>query len=253
MDKSTVSKTLKQLKANSPKKNFKQSIDLIINLKDLDLKKPEQQVNLFVTLHYSTGKESSVCAFVGPELEKSAKETCNEIILAESFPRFKDKKDIKKLASKYDFFLSQANIMPQVATVFGRFLGPRGKMPNPKAGAVLPPNANLAPLVERLKRTLLVATRNEPVIKCMVGKEDLDEEKLIDNILTVYNSVLQKLPSEKHNIKSVMLKLTMGPSFTIGQENAEAESHGKKKPKKAKKAAKKPEQKEPASEKTQSE
>ena len=228
MDKALISKTLKQVKADSPKKNFKQSVDLIINLKDIDFKKQDQQVSLFVTLHHETGKKSSVCAFVGPELEKNAKENCDEVILAESFPRFKDKKELKKLAVKHDFFIAQANIMPQVATIFGRALGPRGKMPTPKTGAVVPPNANLAPLVERLKKTLIVSTRNEPVIKCMVGKEDLDEDKIVDNILTIYNSVIQKLPSENQNVKSVMLKLTMGPAFVVGgQETTEAGKEAK--------------------------
>ena len=67
------------------------------------------------------------------------------------FDQFKDNASkIKKLAGEYDFFVAQANIMPQVATVFGKVLGPRGKMPNPKAGCVVPPKSQLGPLKERL-------------------------------------------------------------------------------------------------------
>ena len=232
MDKLLIAKTLELVKANSPKKNFKQSIDLIINLKDIDLKKQEHQLNTFVTLHNST-KKVSVCAFVGPELEKSAKDACDETILAESFPRFKEKKEIKKLANKHDFFVAQANIMPQIATVFGRVLGPRGKMPNPKIGGILPPNANLKPLYEKLAKTVKVATRNEPVVKCMVGKEDSSPDEVADNILTVYNAVINSLPNEKHNVKNVMLKLTMGPAFAIrAQENEEGDKDRKGKHKK---------------------
>ncbi len=221
MDKQIIAKTLKTLKENSPKRNFKQSIDLIINLKDIDLKKTEQQINMFVTLHHDIGKKVSVCALVGPELQENAKEVCDEVVLADQFDKFKGKKELKKLANKHDFFVSQANIMPKVATVFGRFLGPRGKMPNPKMGGVLPPNANIKPLYEKLKKTVLLATKNEPVVRCMVGKEDTNEEHVVDNILTIYNSIVQKLPNEKQNVKSVVLKYTMSPAFKIGEEQKE--------------------------------
>jgi len=218
MDKKTILATLKNIRENSPKRNFKQSIDLIINLKDIDLKKTDHQINMFVTLHYSNGKKKSICAFVGPELEKSAKEVCDEVILADQFDRFKGKKELKKLASKHDFFISQANIMPKVATTFGRFLGPKGKMPNPKIGAVLPPNANVKPLQEKLTKTINLVTKNEPVIKCVIGKDGSSDEELIDNALTIYNSLIQRLPNEKNNIKNIILKYTMGPCFKIGEE-----------------------------------
>ena len=215
MDKELIANTLKKVKENSPKKKFKQSLDIIINLKGIDLKKSEHNINMFVTLHHDTGKKVSVCAFVGPELESKAKEVCNEIILADQFDRFKGKAEVKKLANKHDFFIAQASLMPKVATVFGRYLGPKGKMPNPKIGSILPPNANVKSLYEKLIKTVNLVTRNEPTIKCKVGREDIPDDGIIDNILTVYNSIIQKLPNEKQNVKSVILKLTMGPAVKI--------------------------------------
>jgi len=232
MDKELIANTLKKLKENSPKKNFKQSIDLIINLRGLDLKKPDHNINAFVTLHHDNGKKISVCALVDADMESKAKEACDEVILSGQFARFKAKAEIKKLANKHDFFIAQASIMPKVATTFGRFLGPRGKMPNPKLGSILPPNANIKSLYEKLKKTLSLITKNEPTIKCMVGKEDTPDDALIDNILTVYNSIIQKLPNDKQNVKSVILKLTMGPAFIIGKDAQEKE--GKKTGKKPK-------------------
>jgi len=217
MDKELIAATLKKVKENSPKKNFKQSIDLIINLKGLDLKKPEHNINIFVTMQHSTGKKISVCALVGPELEDKAKEVCEETILSDKFDIFK-KPDVKKLANKYDFFIAQASLMPKVATVFGRYLGPRGKMPNPKIGSILPPNANVKSLYDKLVKTVNLLTKNEPTIKCRVGQEDTTDNEVIDNILTVYNSVIQKLPTEAQNVKSIMLKLTMGPAFVVGKD-----------------------------------
>lgn len=257
MDKKLIAITLKELKENSPKRNFKQSIDLILNLKGLDLKKAEHQINMFATLHYDTGRKISVCALIGPELESKAKEACDEVILLDQFAKFKDKKEIKKLAGKHDFFIAQANIMPKIATVFGRFLGPKGKMPNPKIGCILPPNANVKPLIDKLTKTVSLATKNEPTVKCRVGEEEMNDDDVVDNILTVYNTVLHKLPNEKQNVKSVMLKLTMGPAFFIGkkeekQDKSKEKSEVKSKEKKGsepKKAAEdKKQEKEPKKE-----
>ena len=239
MDKELIANTLKKLKGNSPKKNFKQSIDLIINLKGLDLKKAEHNLNLFITLPHGTGKTISVCALVDADMESKAKEVCNEVILSDQFARFKGKADIKKLAGKHDFFIAQASIMPKIATVFGRFLGPRGKMPNPKLGSIVPPNANIKPLCEKLTKTVNLVTKNEPTLKCRVGQEDTPDDALVDNVLTIYNSVIPKLPNENHNVKSVMLKLTMGPAFLIGKEVEAKEAGEEGKRKKGKKVAKK--------------
>lgn len=204
---------------------------------------------MFITLQHDTGKKVSICALVGPELENSAKEACDQVILQDEFDKFKGKAEIKKLTNKHDFFIAQASVMPKIATVFGRFLGPKGKMPNPKIGSVLPPNANVKPLIDKLRKTVNLATKNEPTIKCMVGKEDSNDD-IIDNILTVYNSVIQKLPNEHQNVKNVLLKLTMGPTFVVGKEEKkddrkkEKKAAAKEKPKQEKKTEKKIETKE---------
>ena len=234
MDKEQIASTLKKLKEFSPKRNFKQSIDLILNLRDLDLKKPEHQVNMFVALPYGTGKKISVCAFVDSDMEPKAKEACDEIILLDQFERFKAKAAVKKLAAKHNIFIAQASIMPKVATVFGRYLGPRGKMPNPKMGGVLAPNANLKQLYEGLQKTVYLVTKNEPTVKCRVGNEDSKDEEISENVMAVYSGVVSKLPNDIHNLKSAMLKLTMGPAFAIGAaDEKESESKGKAKRKKS--------------------
>ena len=240
MEKQEAIKTLKKLKENSPKRNFKQTVELIINLKGVDFKKQDNQVNIFANLHYSWGKKVSVCAFVGPELQKQAEDACDEAITADKFPKYKDKKLLKKLAKAHDFFIAQANIMPQVASNFGRVLGPLGKMPNPKVGCVLPPNGNVKAVYERLQKTKRLMSRDNPVVQCSIGKEDAAEEELVDNIITVYNALVHALPNEKHNIKDAYLKLTMGKAFMIG---------GKKKEEEPIKKEKKVEAKEPIKEK----
>jgi large subunit ribosomal protein L1 len=210
MKKEDILKAIKQLKENSEKRNFKQTIDLIITLKDLNLKKPEEQVDFFQNLHFPYGKKIKICALVGPELLSQAEENCDIAVSIDDFDKYvKDKKAIKKLAKEYDYFIAQANIMPKIAGVFGKVLGPRGKMPNPKSGCIVPPNANLKVLSERLKRLVRVSAKTMPMAQCTVGKEDSKEEEIADNVLTIYDALIHHLPKGKNNVKNILLKLTM--------------------------------------------
>lgn len=218
MDKEQIQAAIAKAKDISGKRNFKQSFDLIINLKGLDVKKQEHQVDTFITLPHARGKKVKVCALVAAELETQAKNVCDSAILSDSFEKYNDKKEIKKLANSFDFFIAQANIMPKVATAFGRVLGPRGKMPNPKSGAVVAPNANLKPLYEKLQRTVRATTKSAPLIQCAIGTEDMNPNDIAENALTVYSSLLQVLPNEKHNIKDIYIKLTMGKPVKVGEK-----------------------------------
>jgi large subunit ribosomal protein L1 len=216
MNKENFEKAIELVKNNSPKRNFKQAYDLIINLKDLNLKKPDQQVSNWAVLRYGKGKKSRTCALIGPELADTAKESCDTVIMQDEFPKYiADKKLVKKLAKEHDFFIAQANIMPDVAKTFGRILGSRGKMPNPKVGCVVPPNANLKPLVEKLQKTIGLIAKTQLSIKCLIGTQDMKDEEVVDNILTVYNNLIHTLPAEINNIKNIQLKFTMGPLVTI--------------------------------------
>jgi large subunit ribosomal protein L1 len=218
MDKKTFIEAIQALKA-LPKRKFKQTYDFIMNLKQLDLKKPEEQIETWVKLPFDKGKPIKIGALVGPELQEAAKTNCDLVIMHDKFPSYAaNKKEVKKIARQYDYFIAQANIMPDVAKTFGRVFGPRGKMPNPKAGCVVPPNANLKALTETLRKTIKVSAKLQPSVKVMVGKEDMPDEQIADNMLAVYSSVLQKLPQEKNNIKTVMLKLSMSQPVTITDE-----------------------------------
>jgi large subunit ribosomal protein L1 len=105
--------------------------------------------------------------------------------------------------------------MPKVAAAVGRVFGPKGKMPNPKLGCVVPPNANLEPLMKKLKQTVRLRATKATNLQCMVGKEDQSESEIIDNILTVYNTSVKQLPNEDQNIKNTSIKLTMGKPVDI--------------------------------------
>jgi large subunit ribosomal protein L1 len=233
MDKNTLIKSLHHVKEHSGKRNFKQSFDLIIALKNLDLKKPEHQIDTYATLHYTLGKKANVCGLVGAELIGQAKEVFEHSILSDDFQALgKDKKAVKKLAVQYDFFVAQGNIMAQVASAFGKALGPRGKMPNPKVGCVVPPNANLKPLYDKLQKTVRLTAKKQSVVQTAAGTEEMKEEEIADNIATIYNTLLHALPQDKNNIHKIFLKMTMGKTFRIDDKgsllNVREENAGKK-------------------------
>ncbi len=209
MESKQIIATLQKLKQSSKPRKFKQSVDMIVTFKDLDMKKTENQITVYGNLTHSVGKDIKVCALVGPEMKDEA-QPADRVILLDEFDAFKtDKKKLKDLSNEYDFFVAQANLMVQVAQAFGRVLGPKGKMPNPKAGCVVPAKTNLKPIVEKLRKSVKVSSKNTSMVQCSIGKEDMDEQKIVDNAISLYNQIVHALPQEKNNIKHVMLKLTM--------------------------------------------
>lgn len=223
MNKEDILRAVKKVRESSKKRKFSQTFDLIINLKQLNLKKPEENVNTFVVLPQGKGKKTKVCALVDKELGTQAKETCDKTILKEEFSKYTAKKILRKLAKDYDYFIAQANLMVDVAKFFGKVFGPRGKMPNPKAGCIVPPKIDLKLIYTKLQKTVRLQTKNEQAVKCLVGTEDMKDEQLQENILTVYNTMVHVLPKEAQNIDNIMLKLTMGSPVIIGEKEIQKE------------------------------
>ncbi|MDD9953844.1 MAG: hypothetical protein OXR66_05925 [Candidatus Woesearchaeota archaeon] len=189
------------------KKKFAQSYDLLFGLKDLNLKNPDEQVEFFATVPHAS-KKVKICALVGAEMIDDAKKDADHAVVQDDFQKLK-KPQMRKLAKEYDFFVGQANIMPKIAGAFGRLLGPRGKMPNPKAGCIVPPKAPLKPLIERLQKIIKVSAKKAPSIQIRVATQDLSDAQVIENVKSVYDQVIHHLPKEENNVKAVYLKLTM--------------------------------------------
>ena len=153
------------------------------------------------------------------ELAEQAKKTCQKVVLNDEFKLYaQDKKKAKKLAEEFDYFLAQANMMQDIAKTFGRVFGPRGKMPNPKAGCVVPPNANLGPLVERLKKTVKLTAKTQTSVKSIVGNETMPDDDVVENMAAIYSAVVSALPAEEANIKSVLVKYTMSAPVRVGAQ-----------------------------------
>jgi large subunit ribosomal protein L1 len=191
--------TLNELRKEKERK-FNQTLDLIINLQKFDVKKTP--VNIFISIPHKV-KDKKICAFL--EIKNSNVDT----ITKSEFKKYSDKKEVKKLAKKYDFFISQASLMPLVATSFGRALGPSGKMPSPQLGILTnADDKSITELKNKINTSVKIRTK-EASIKVPIGKQSMKNEEIIENILTVYNSLLKALTKGKENIKNIELKFTM--------------------------------------------
>ena len=196
---------LKELRQNE-KRKFDQTVDLIVNLKNYDLR--TKPINLFIEMPHMF-KENKICAF----LEGDSAEV-DRVIGKLEIPKINDKKDIKKIGLGYDFFIASMKMMPTIATTFGKILGPLGKMPNPKYGGVIMKEepAIIKSVVAKLKRMINIRPK-EKSIKVAVGKESMKDEEINANINAVYNAMMTAFTKE--NVKSVMIKLTMSKPVKI--------------------------------------
>lgn len=216
MNKKDALDTIKKLREASPQRKFVQAVDLVINLQDLDFKKPEHQLDFYVVLPHNTGKKKNIAAFVDLDMVEEAKAVCDVVIPLLQFEEYaKDKKKIKKLAKKNDYFIAQSTIMSKIAGTFGRILGPKNKMPNPKAGCVIAPKTSIKPLYDRLQNTIRILARNRPLVQLCIGREDMTDEQLADNLYVVYDQLIHHLPRERNNIKSMFIKTTMGKPVKV--------------------------------------
>ena len=200
-----LDKSLNELRKTEPRK-FSQTVDLIINLQKYDLKK--NALNLFIPVPHKI-KDKKICAF----LEVKNKDI--ETVTREEFRKYSDKKQVKLLANKFDFFIAQASIMPSVATTFGRALGPSGKMPSPQIGIL--ENADertIKELIARINKSVKIRTK-ESSIKLAIGNEKMSNQEIIENIMVVYNAVLKALSKGKENLRNIEVKFTMTKPYKI--------------------------------------
>ncbi len=211
--KDEIARALGELRKNLTKRKFSQSIDLVVRLREVDLKKPENRINETIALPYPPEKALKICVIASGDLATRAKAAGADMLVSrqEIENLGKDKKAARKLAQDYDFFISEAPLMPLVGRALGSFLGPRGKMPTP-----VPPNAPIDQIVTNHRKMVRVRMREQPVLQCRVGTEGMPDENLVENIQAVVSRIEQKLERGFKNIGEILLKATMSKPVKIG-------------------------------------
>ena len=193
-------KAIEKLRKTDKKRNFDQTIDLIVNLKNFNIKK--DSFTVFVQVPNKV-KDKKVAGF----FEK--KSELVDTITKEEFPGFKEKKDLKKLVKDYDFFIANAKLMPAVATDFGRVLGPAGKMPSPQLGIIPVENPEaIKAVLGKINSSVRVRVK-DPSVKVGIGKQSLTDEQILKNVVIVYGKIIEGLPKKEEHVKSILIKLCM--------------------------------------------
>ena len=212
LDKKTIVDAVKQAKEKSGGKKFNQTVDLILNIQEIDMKAPEGKIQEVVELPHATGKPNKVCVVASGELAMKARHAnADKVIERGDLDALAGKKkDLRKLASEYDVFVSEAPLMSLVGRTLGPVLGPRGKMPIP-----VPPTADVVALLEKHRNTVVLRMRNQPLIQVSVGSESMSEDDLFDNVQAVLRVLDGKLKRGLKNVKNVYIKTAMGVPVKI--------------------------------------
>ncbi|MEO2117294.1 MAG: 50S ribosomal protein L1 [Methanocaldococcus sp.] len=214
MDREALLQAVKEARELAKPRNFTQSFEFIATLKEIDMRKPENRIKAEVVLPHGRGKEAKIAVIGTGDLAKQAEELGLTVIRKEEIEELgKNKRKLRKIAKAHDFFIAQADLMPLIGRHMGVILGPRGKMPKP-----VPANANIKPLVERLKKTVVINTRDKPYFQVLVGNEKMTDEQIVDNIEAVLNVVAKKYEKGLYHIKDAYVKLTMGPAVKVKKE-----------------------------------
>jgi large subunit ribosomal protein L1 len=207
----TIVEALAKARDGAPERNFDQAVDLIVNLRDLDMRQPANRVDLRISLPNGVGGQRVLVFASGDMALRARRAGADDVIEPEELSELaSDRKAAKKRLKDYDIFVAEAPLMPTVGRVAGPILGPKGKMPTP-----VPPQAPIDAILERERRAVVLRSRDRPFVKCKVGTESMPDEEVVGNIEAVLSNLIQSLRRGANNISSVYVKLTMGPAVRL--------------------------------------
>ena len=205
---------IQEAKKGEKERKFKESLELYITLKDIDVKKGFA-LNEVIQLPNEMSKPAAICVMASGDMGLKAKDAkADEVMDNDGLDKLaQDKRASRKFINKYDFFLADTKLMPLVGKSLGQLLGPRGKMPTP-----VPFNAPIDAFLARFRTSIKVRTRASLSIACKIGDESMEDADLATNAFTVVSAIEKKLPNGEKNIKKVLIKTTMGKPVKQVQE-----------------------------------
>ncbi|MDD4474596.1 MAG: 50S ribosomal protein L1 [Eubacteriales bacterium] len=192
-----------------PKAKFDETVECHIRL-GVDSRHADQQVRGAVVLPHGTGKKVRTLVFAKGDKAKAAEEAGSDYVGAEDM--------VAKIQSENWFEFDVVIATPDMMGVIGRLgkiLGPKGLMPNPKAGTV---TTDVAKAVAEAKAGKIEYRLDKTnIIHCPVGKVSFGSEKLYDNLNTLLSAVVKAKPSAAKGqyLKSCVIASTMGPGVKL--------------------------------------
>ena len=207
---------VKKAREATPKRNFAQSAELTLVLKDIDVKKGFS-VNEIVVLPNPSKDGASLCMLATGDMGLRAKKAgVDQVMEPDTLDRIgTNRREARKIVRSYDFFLADATLMSSVGRSLGQFLGPKGKMPTP-----VPYGAPIENIASRLRSSTRIRSKNQLNMSTKIGDESMTDEQLVANASAVITSVEKKLPQGDKNFKNAIIKFTMGKALkasTLGK------------------------------------
>lgn len=187
---------------------FDETVEVAVRL-GVDPRHSDQMVRGAVSLPHGTGKTVRVLVFARGEKAKEAEEAGADVVGAEEL--------VSKIEGgwlDFDAAVATPDMMGVVGKL-GRILGPRGLMPNPKAGTV---TFDVAPAVREIKAGKIeYRTEKNGVVHAPIGKVSFDNEKLVENFFTLMDALIKAKPAAAKGryIRSIYVSSTMGPGIRI--------------------------------------
>jgi large subunit ribosomal protein L1 len=198
---------IRLLKSGEPAK-FDETVELHMNL-GLNVRHAEQQLRGTLMLPHGTGRETRVAVFAEGEKAKEAEQAGADVVGSGDLAT-----KIEEGFDEFDVAIATPDMMATVGKL-GRILGPRGKMPNPKAGTV---TFDIGKAVRDSKAGKLeYRTDRGANVHLTIGKKSFDERQLLENYASVVEEIVRAKPSAAKGryIHSITLTSTMGPGIRV--------------------------------------
>ncbi len=212
MEQEKITEAVKQALEKSQQRKFSESIDLAINLKNLDMNQPQNRLDEEVILPNGIGKPIKIAVFAKGETAQRAKGAGADYVFDpdEIAVLGEDRTRAKTLAEEVNFFISEAAYMPAIGKTLGQVLGPRGKMPIP-----LTPDKDIVAIINKSKNSIKVRSKDKMTFHISVGRKEMDPQKLSENIAAIINRIEHRYERGLYNVRSIYVKTTMGPAVRV--------------------------------------
>jgi large subunit ribosomal protein L1 len=212
VERAKILEAVKTALEKAPERKFSESIDITINLKNIDMAQPKNRIDETIMLPHGTGENIGICVLGKGDIVTQAKDAKVDLILGpEEIERLGGApREARKIAEKYRFFLAETAVMPQVGRFLGPRLGPRGRMPMPITGGT-----DIRPIVERLRNSVKIRTKDRTVFSTKVGSTKMKPEQVAENIETIVKRIESVLEQGPLNVRSIYVKTTMGPAVRL--------------------------------------